>query len=139
MGDPASPTVSGAFLQAVPDGDALWAQWTTWAQWGSAEEKHLTEILARDLFRARKRLKTKVEGTIKGIITEMPQDTDLVGIISPNWHIQYGALSGYVYLPSSLELNIEADTAKVYLYEFYHSTFDNANEEGDDQEFKYLK
>jgi hypothetical protein len=138
MGDPTSPTVNGAFLQAVPDA-GYFDMWTTWAQWGSAEEKHLTEILARDLFRARKRLKTKVEGTIKGIITEMPQDTDLVGIISPNWHIQYGALSGYVYLPSSLELNIEADTAKVYLYEFYHSTFDNANEEGDDQEFKYLK
>jgi hypothetical protein len=138
MGDPTSPTVNGAFLQAVPDSGEF-ALWTTWAQWGSAEEKHLTEILARDLFRARKRLKTKVEGSIKGIITEMPQDTDLVGIISPNWHIQYGALSGYVYLPSSLELNIEADTAKVYLYEFYHSTFDNANEEGDDQEFKYLK
>jgi hypothetical protein len=135
MGDPASPVVNGAFFQTVPN-DLLWE---TWSQWGSTEEKYLAQILARDLFRARKRLKTKVEGTIKGIITEMPQDTDLVGLISPNWHIQYGALSGYVYLPSSLELNIEADTAKVYLYEFYHSTFDNANEEGDDQEFKYLK
>jgi hypothetical protein len=135
MGDPTSPTVNGAFLQTVPD-DEMWVDWT---QWGEAGVTHLTEILARDLFRARKRLRTKVEGTIKGITVEMPQNTDRVGILSPNWQVQYGALAGYVYLPTGLELNIEADTARMYLYEFYHSTFDNANEEGDDQEFKYLK
>lgn len=135
IGDPTSNTVNGALLQEIDD-TLLWTEWYTY---GSSTRSHLTEMLALDLYRAGKRVKTKVEGTLKGITTDLPQNDTYEAIISPHYHIQYTGLSGYVYVPSSLELNIELDSARVYLYEFYHSTWDDANEIGDSTEFKYLK
>jgi hypothetical protein len=133
IGSSPRPYFNGTLFLA--DGETICSKWYTP---NDITEKRLSEITALDLFRARYRLKTKVEGTLKGIMYEDPADTDYKTFISPYTSVRYGPFDAYIYLASNLDINFEDNTARVFLYEFYHSIEDNPIEPGDSQTFKYL-
>jgi hypothetical protein len=133
IGSSPRPYFNGTLFLA--DGETICNKWYTP---NDAMQKRLSEIVALDLYRARYRLKTKVDGSLKGIMYEDPVSTNYKTFLSPYTYVKYGPMDEYIYLPTNLEINFEDNTARVYLYEFYHSIDDNPIEPGDSQTFKYL-
>jgi hypothetical protein len=135
LGDAQAKTLTGAMFRASND-----TQLTVhWNQFGITEAVPHVQILARDLFRARRRVRTIVEGTLLYCTITDPRNpfsTDRV-LASPCNHVTMTAIPSKTFLFRDMGIDVQAGTMRFSMMEHWDGSLDDAAEDGDSWVYKY--
>lgn len=133
IGDSPNKVINGAlFLNS--DDTVLTKKWH---RAGKNELVQLQRINDICLYQSRYRLYTRIDGSFLGITYSRNSRTRLIGPANlfsfPNTQ-----LASKQYLATNLSINLGANTFSATLQEFYDSTKDNGDPQGDNQLYKYI-
>lgn len=124
VGDSPKKIIKGALF--LDDGTTLTRQWH---RQGKSENLRLIRLNDLALFQFNYRLKTKFDGSIKGV-------TYSSLLIGPSNLFSFTDIPRKVFIATNLTIDLHSDIAQVSLQEFYSD--DPADPQGDTQTFNYI-
>jgi len=102
-----------------------------WHRQGKEEIENLIRINDIAAYQASHRLYTKIDGSFLGLVYNGK-------IIGPPTQFTLSAIPNKVYLATNLEISLGQNTFRASLQEFYDTTKDNGDPQGDTRQFQYI-
>lgn len=127
IGDAPTKNISGALFKA--SNDTLLTR--NWHRQGKNEFERLIRINDICLHQSTHRLYTKIDGTFLGISYDNK-------IISPANQFSFTAIPNKYFISTNLEISLGQNTFRASLQEFYDTTKDNGDPQGDTRQFEYI-